>query len=153
MENSSPQDKEEKKIEKLESKIEERKAKLKKLRKSVSKKQKEYKTPESFTKRKVSLILNHAIIWVYLTYLLAFLGKVDIAENLSITVVKVIIYTFIPYLCKALFENVFKFGKFGFYKNNYVDEEVTVDENDSDNTEVTNSIINTDSVSEEDCAG
>lgn len=63
----------------------------------------------SFTKSKVNFILNNAIIWVYLSYILAFLGKNDIAEQLSITVVKVIIYTFIPYLCKALFENIFKY--------------------------------------------
>lgn len=63
----------------------------------------------TFTKRKVNLILNNAIVWVYLSYVLALLGRTDIAEQLSITVVKVIIYTFIPYLCKALFENIFKY--------------------------------------------
>lgn len=73
------------------------------------KKKSKSEVAETFTKRKVSMILFNAIIWVYLSYILAFVGRENIAEQLSITVVKVIIYTFIPYLCKALFENIFKY--------------------------------------------
>jgi len=50
------------------------------------------KKPESFTKRWVQIILWNAIIWVYLSYALAFFDKGDIAEQLSITVIKIIIY-------------------------------------------------------------
>lgn len=88
----------------------------------------------SYTKNIVSFILYNSVIWVYLTYILAFMDKHEIAEQLSIVIVKVIIYTVLSYLIKALVENVFKFNFLGKVpKNPYVDEEVTVS---SDNSEV-----------------
>lgn len=90
--------------------------------------------PDSFTKRWVDLILTNAVVWVYLSYILAFMDKDTIAEQLSITVVKVIIYTFIPYLAKALFENVFKYGKFKFMENKYINDEPEITDN-IDNTD------------------
>lgn len=125
---------------------------LKKVKNKIVTSLKNRETADSFTKRKVNLILNHAIVWVYLTYGLAFFGKDSIAENLSITVVKVIIYTFIPYLCKSLFENVFKYGSFRIKENPYISEETTVEE--TSNTEVTEtSESETTEVPEEECAG
>ena len=94
----------------------------------------------TYTKSKVSLILGNAIVWVYLSYILAFLGKEDIAEQLSITVVKVIIYTFIPYLCKAFFENICKYqwnGGDSNLKNPYLDDKTESEDSTNSNTEVT----------------
>lgn len=101
---------------------------------------KEKNSADTFTKRWVDLILKNAVVWVYLSYILAFMDKDMIAEQLSITVVKVIIYTFIPYLGKALFENVFKYGKFNFFKpkeiETDIEDESSVDEtsNEADST-------------------
>lgn len=61
---------------------------------------------ESYTKRIVTLILCNAIIWVYCSYILAYLGRYEIAEDLSGKVVTVIISTIITYCLKALFEKV-----------------------------------------------
>lgn len=130
--------------------------KMLKLRKSISNYIKNRESPDSFTKRLVSLILNNAIVWVYLTYLLAFIGKEAIAENLSITVVKVIIATILSYLCKSLFEHILQFGPFNIKENNYISEEIVLEE--SSNTEITESESEEmteikEEVSEEDCAG
>ena len=128
-------------------------SKRRKVNKHLSSFFKRRETADSFTKRKVDLILNNAIIWIYLSYILAFTGKESIAENLSITVVKVIIYTFMSYSCKALFENVFKYGKFFIKGNPYIGDNDTVDENTSTNTEVTDSEEITEIVSDEEAAG
>lgn len=128
---------------KLRKKKRQIRTKFNKTKKNIVSLFKKKETAETFTKRKVDLILNHAIIWVYLTYILALIGKESIAENLSITVVKVIIYTFIPYLCKSLFEYIFKYGAFGIGENPYVSENIEADENTSTNTDVTESEDNT----------
>jgi len=61
-----------------------------------------------FTKRLV--ILNHlcAISWVYLTYILAFMGKEEIAEVLAGKVVTEVIAVTTVYAVKSLFENMSK---------------------------------------------
>lgn len=104
--------------------------------------------PESFTKRWVEIILINAIIWVYLSYALAFLGRGDIAEQLSITVVKIIIFTFIPYLCKALFENIFKYGNLKIPINPYIKED-----DDSVSMSETESAVNDTDTNSADVAG
>lgn len=58
----------------------------------------------TFTKRKVNLILNFCILGITMSYVLAFLDKVQIAESLSSTMATVIIGTMAPYMCKAFFE-------------------------------------------------
>lgn len=58
----------------------------------------------TFTKKLVIIILGVSIIWVTLSYILAFMGKDYIAESLSSTVVQVDIATILGYLCKAYFE-------------------------------------------------
>ena len=45
-----------------------------------------------------------SIIWISLSYILAFTGKVDIAEELSKTIVTGIICIILPYFLKSLFE-------------------------------------------------
>lgn len=58
----------------------------------------------TFTKRAVMVILFVALLDLQLSYLLAFLGREQIAENLSSDITKVIIGTILGYLAKAFFE-------------------------------------------------
>ena len=59
---------------------------------------------KTFTKKWVSRLLLLGCIWITLSYVLAFMGAVQIAESLSSTVASVIIATILGYLCKAFFE-------------------------------------------------
>lgn len=59
---------------------------------------------KTFTKKWVSRLLWLGCLWITLSYVLAFLGKDQIAESLSQTVATVIIATILGYLCKAFFE-------------------------------------------------
>lgn len=63
----------------------------------------------TYTKNLVTWIVFNATVWVYLTYILALMGREDIAETLSGEVVTVIIGTVLTYAVKALFENIFKY--------------------------------------------
>ena len=58
----------------------------------------------TFTKRAVMVILFIALLDLQLSYLLAFLGREQIAENLSSDITKVIIGTILGYLAKSFFE-------------------------------------------------
>lgn len=58
----------------------------------------------TFTKKWVTRLLWFGCIWISLSYVLAFLGAVQIAESLSSTVATVIIATILGYLCKSFFE-------------------------------------------------
>ena len=58
----------------------------------------------TFTKRAVKVILFMALLDLQLSYLLAFLGREQIAENLSSDITKVIIGTILGYLAKSFFE-------------------------------------------------
>lgn len=58
----------------------------------------------TFTKKWVDRLLWFGCIWISLSYVLAFLGREQIAESLSETVATVIIATILGYLCKAFFE-------------------------------------------------
>lgn len=62
------------------------------------------KKETSFTKKWVSRLLWFGCLWVTLSYVLAFIGALQIAETLSSTVASVIIATILGYLCKAFFE-------------------------------------------------
>ncbi len=59
---------------------------------------------KTFTKVWVSRLLWLGCVWITLSYVLAFLGAMQIAESLSSTVASVIIATVLGYLCKAFFE-------------------------------------------------
>lgn len=59
---------------------------------------------KTFTKRAVKAILFIALLDLQLSYVLAFLGREQIAENLSSDITKVIIGTILGYLAKAFFE-------------------------------------------------
>lgn len=58
----------------------------------------------TYTKTMVRIIMFFAIVDLQLSYLLAFLGREQIAENLSIVVVTEIIGVSLGYFMKAYFE-------------------------------------------------
>lgn len=62
----------------------------------------------TFTKRAVAAILVISLIDLQLSYVLAFLGKEQIAESLSSTIATTVIGVMIGYFCKALFETFFE---------------------------------------------
>lgn len=62
----------------------------------------------TFTKKAVSTILLVALIDLQLSYILAFMGKDQIAETLSSTIADTIIGVMIGYFMKALFETFFE---------------------------------------------
>lgn len=61
-----------------------------------------------FSKLIVAWLLLNGTIWVYLSYVLAYLGKADIAETLSKAIVAEILGVVLIYCLKALFENLSK---------------------------------------------
>jgi len=63
---------------------------------------------DEFSKKLVWLFAINSVVWVYLSYLLAFLGKEQIAENLSEKIVIQIIGVTLIYCVKSLFENLSK---------------------------------------------
>lgn len=63
---------------------------------------------ETFTKRAVAAILVISFIDLQLSYVLAFIGKEQIAEDLSSTIASTIIGVMIGYFTKALFETFFE---------------------------------------------
>lgn len=72
-------------------------------------KKKSYKNwLKSYTKKAVTIILAVALIDLQLSYILAFLGKDQIAETLSGTIAEVIVGVMLGYFLKALFETFFE---------------------------------------------
>lgn len=73
------------------------------------KKEKPYgKWLTTFTKRAVALILFFSMLDLQLSYVLAFMGKDQIAESLSSTIASTVIGVMIGYFLKALFETFFE---------------------------------------------
>ena len=66
-----------------------------------------------FTKKTVIVILAVSISWVYLSFILAFMGKEQIAESIATTAITSIIATFFAYALKSLFEKRDSFGGVG----------------------------------------
>lgn len=62
----------------------------------------------TFTKRAVTAILIFSLIDLQLSYILAFMGKEQIAESLSSTIASTIIGVMLGYFFKALFETFFE---------------------------------------------
>lgn len=90
-------------------------------KKVCKKRQKKFVT---FTKTWVPFILINAVIWVYLSYILAYLGREQIAENLSTQAIVSIISTISVYLIKSYLEK-----KIGKEKENYENQlETEIDE-------------------------
>ena len=59
----------------------------------------------TFTKILVSVILFVSLLDVQLVFILAFLGRMQIAESMGICICTEIIATILGYLCKSFFEN------------------------------------------------
>ena len=62
----------------------------------------------TFTKKAVAVILFISLIDLQLSYILAFMGKEQIAESLSSTIANTIIGVMLGYFSKALFETFFE---------------------------------------------
>ena len=65
---------------------------------------------DTFTKLAVAVIIVNACAWVWCSYILAYLGRYEIAESLSQTALTAILGTFISYAVKSVIENVNKNG-------------------------------------------
>ena len=65
---------------------------------------------KSYTKVIVLIIVLNAVLWVWCSYFLAYLGRCEIAQSLSQTAITTILGTVITYCFKSLVENVNKHG-------------------------------------------
>lgn len=63
---------------------------------------------QTFSKKAVAIILAVSLIDLQLSYVLAFIGKEQIAETLSSTIAEVIVGVMLGYFMKALFETFFE---------------------------------------------
>lgn len=63
---------------------------------------------ETYTKKAVTIILAVSLIDLQLSYVLAFMGKEQIAETLSSTITETIVGVMLGYFIKALFETFFE---------------------------------------------
>ena len=77
---------------------------------------------ESTTKVLVWWFAIHSTVWVYLSYILACLGGVEIAESLSKVVVTEVIAVLLLYIVSKTVENVFKYNDFSGVKKKKTDE-------------------------------
>lgn len=71
----------------------------------------------NFSKVIVGWLLINGTIWTYLSYFLAYLGKTEIAETLSKTVVIEVLGVMLVYSLKAVVENLSK-------NNNWPDKKI-----------------------------
>ena len=75
----------------------------------TDKEQKRYNSKlTTFTKKAVTAILVISLVDLQLSYVLAFLGREQIAETLSTTIADTIIGVMLGYFLKALFETFFE---------------------------------------------
>lgn len=63
---------------------------------------------QTFSKKAVAIILVVSLIDLQLSYVLAFMGKEQIAESLSGEIASVIVGVMVGYFMKALFETFFE---------------------------------------------
>lgn len=83
------------------------------------------KPQRTTTKRVVWLCLGNGIAWVWCSYLLAYLGRAEIAESLSKVAITEIIGVVLIYCLKSLAENLSK-------NNNWPDKPVGTAQQDCD---------------------
>ena len=98
----------------------------------AGKRQKKYKTwLMTFTKMAVMTILAVALIDLQLSYILAFMGKEQIAETLSARIVEMIVGVMLGYFLKSLFETFLEGREKGLNKQikSFDDEIETEGEN------------------------
>lgn len=75
--------------------------------------QKLYRTMATTSKQLIWIYTVFGVVWISLSYVLAFMGKEQIAESLSSTVCNVVIGTLGTYLITSTVENIFKYNNFG----------------------------------------
>lgn len=63
-----------------------------------------YETVKTLTKKWTNRLLWFSCIWISLSYALAFMDKTQVATDLSIQVVTIIVGTFVPYLIRGFFD-------------------------------------------------
>lgn len=73
----------------------------------IFKKKKE--KPNEYSKRILTRIINHCILMMWATYILAWFDKTEIAESLSTTIAASIIAVVVGYFIKSTFENISKY--------------------------------------------
>lgn len=73
------------------------------LKKILKKRDKEY------SKRMLTKIVNNSILMMWASYVLAYIGKADIAEALSKTIAGSVIAVAIGYFAKSALENISKY--------------------------------------------
>lgn len=72
-----------------------------------------YQTLATTSKQLVWLFSINGCIWIWCSYILAFMGKDQVVESLSSTVCTVIVGTLIAYLVTSTVESIFKYNDFG----------------------------------------
>ena len=93
---------------------------------TTGKRQKKYKTwLMTFTKLAVTTILAVALVDLQLSYILAFMGREQIAETLSTTIVEMVVGVMLGYFLKALFETFFEEREKRLNRQNKSDEDET----------------------------
>lgn len=80
--------------------------------------EKRKKWNETYEKRLCTLITSNSIAWVWCSYVLAWFGKPEIAQQLSAAAVSTILGVVIAYSVKSLGENISKYG----YKGKQIPE-------------------------------
>ena len=83
----------------------------------------------TFTKKVVTIILAVSLLDLQLSYILAFMGKEQIAETLSSTITETIVGVMIGYFLKALFETFFE-RREERLNNTFKQKECDVDESE-----------------------
>lgn len=73
------------------------------------------KTLQTTSKQLIWLFSINGILWIWCSYLLAFMGKDQIAESLSSNVCTVVLGQMGMYLITKTMENVFKFNNGGLF--------------------------------------
>lgn len=78
---------------------------------------------QTFSKKAVTIILAISLIDLQLSYVLAFMGKDQIAESLSSEIASVIVGVMVGYFMKALFETFFEKREERLNKTSQTDEQ------------------------------
>lgn len=66
------------------------------------------KRDSEYSKRLLTKIVNHSLLMMWASYVLAWYGKTEIAETLSKTIASAVIAVVVGYLAKSVIENLSK---------------------------------------------
>ena len=83
---------------------------------------------KTFTKKAVAIILVVSLIDLQLSYVLAFMGQVQIAESLSSTIASTVVVVMLGYFFKALFETFFEKREERFKQESKLEENTNYEE-------------------------